>query len=272
MRTNLESTIWLIFVLALAGCFTQETVSTETANVDGQLTGATVDETAMTGLISNQVSFLLNTNDGCEKEKPCFWGIVPGEATVEDLTTRLGEPAYFSHYASYAFQSDQGVKVLATFSIRNGIVENGFVQLASVAEEKVPYLYWKSFSIAAIIENFGLPLNTEVGIDLGRERMDQNFVEYDFHLYFPSSNLRLVYVDGIASVGENIQICPMVTGERSFERVDIYIGENFEDIHSPVTLIEGFTDPSLADFYYSLVANPEAKCLSVDKNLFLQDG
>jgi hypothetical protein len=135
---------------------------------------------------------LLNSNADCEK--PCFWGIVPGETTYSEAVTVL-HPFGGSHnlvgyrqreYGLYTSIDDPDFKTSISVKITHDfaeLVESIFVRMHNPGYEKLSTEPWGFFRPVNILKEYGRPSEIRFGFSHGQEAYVTSVTDRAFNRY-----------------------------------------------------------------------------------------
>lgn len=214
---------------------------------------------------------LITTNQDCEL--PCWWGIVPGTATPNDLLSFLvplgvndigpaipwKDGSRYYHYALRVNQADI-LNLTATFSEKNDVIQS--IDVLADNFRIFPELAdsFQRHSLSQVLGRHGTPSRVLLGLQPPAEP-NAGFT-YDIWLFYEQSGILIDYFGvGVAPKGDSLDICP---AHSSLLEIRLYL----QSPHS-ATSLEKLTEGG-ADFD-ALIAQGRLRTLEEVTNLGLDD-
>jgi hypothetical protein len=205
---------------------------------------------------------------------PCFWGILPGQTTLEEATnifTHLGLPIHFTNardnkdFYEVMYDFESGLSISPLLTIQDQIVENLTVHITPEKSQPGVPREWLAYSPETLINRYGPPSDVDfwVGRTTGPDAysMVMYFNDVDLIIQYAGSERHTIYV------GENLlfRICPL-TDEMSSVRV--WLGE--EPIYPPgrATPLIDAADLTLTEFSNLILGDPDHACIELKDDAF----
>ncbi|MCA9962345.1 MAG: hypothetical protein KC443_25095 [Anaerolineales bacterium] len=221
------------------------------------------------------LSELMASNSGCEL--PCWWGVTPGEANVQEaedkfvlqgVKWREGEVIMgYPRPDSSFYYPDVSVMFFA---------QDGIVQLVSVDGTRdhydLAYRFtedWAQYSLAAMLNHYGVPSQVLLSAPVFVEADVPN--EYDLFLYFPSSSIEIKYLIAAEALENGkSRLCSDFEDVQNIYMNLYAVGKLTDEEATEVNSLEGFvtwefaTGMDTEEFYNLFKDTSSPVCVEVD--------
>lgn len=272
----------LIFMLAISGCMPNKTTIksalTLTQSPSSTLTPSTSTPTLQPTHTStltppatlkpeqaeNAIRTLLRNPVDCKA--PCFWGITPGQTTLDEATnilTHLGLQVKSITYQGkdfygirYNFQN--GLSVMVTLTVQEELVENLRVDITPEMQRAGILREWSAYSPETLIKQYGTP--SRVDFFLG----EIGPPTYSMQVYFKEVDLIIQYIniDHVVFESGQTHVCPLLD---QYTSVGIWLGENPQYPPAAVVPLEEATSMTLEEFSSLMMGSPDKACFRLKK-------
>lgn len=213
------------------------------------------------------IQALLRENVDCAA--PCFWGVIPGQTTLEDAKkefsylritlqyiTRLENKDYYE----FAYEFDNGLSFSPHLIVQDGIVRNLRVYITPELQQPGIPRSWLAYSPEMLIARYGTP--SRVDFFLGRREPPR----YSMQMYFDDVNLIIQYGSfDITFVPEGVRVCPVTD---QYDSIDIWFGMNPENPPGAVIPLEKATSLTIEEFADLMVGDLENACFNLKEEAF----
>ena len=159
--------------------------------------------------IDANLTELMLTNGGCEL--PCWWGIAPGETSLNSARkslTALGASFFGSTYASFGIAWGAGIE----FEVSNGIVQTLKIGGSYISNTDIREKYaqgWQPHSLPAILDRYGLPARVMVYRPF---QADPGQPSYHLLIFYEDSGIQIDYRGNVEMLGDDHYFaCPNMT-------------------------------------------------------------
>lgn len=207
--------------------------------------------------------------DSVDCEAPCFWGILPGKTTLEEVTnafTHLGLSLKYTttldgkDFYAVNYNLDNGIEISPVIAIQNNIVKSLDVGINDTSQAGSPRK-WSAYSPETLIKRYGPPSN--VDFFLGRVAPVPT---HSMDLYFEDVNLIVEYIGGsLLNDGPQLEICPLTN---QVEHVHIWMGDDPQYPPSPGVQLEEATSLTIEEFSNLMMGNPYNACFNLKEEIF----
>jgi hypothetical protein len=205
---------------------------------------------------------------------PCFWGIIPGQTSLEEAINRfahLGLPLQFTNardnkefYESiYDFRS--GLSISPLLTVQNKIVKNLRIYITPEKSEPGLPRQWLAYSPETLIDRCGLPSQVDFFVDRIRDGNVPQRTWYHMVLYFPAVDLIIEYSFAEIFPEDQFRACPLTDG---FQSVTLWLGKDPEQPPFDGLPVEEATDMTLDEFSRLMARTPENACFELNVELF----
>lgn len=183
----------------------------------------------------SQILNLLMTNAGCEL--PCWWGIVPGETTLDqtrEYIRSLGrelippQPSWkLRYYDGGVDLSKPLMHIHFQFLEQDGVVIATHVNIDHIGLDlSTLYQYWNSYSPSAIMHKYGQPERVWLEIGAMCAAGCGGISHYDLFLFYDHQGILIIY-HGKTSIQEGYRICPEFNKEAGqVNGIDIFLSSD----------------------------------------------
>jgi hypothetical protein len=213
-------------------------------------------------------TFLQNPMD-CEA--PCFWGVMPGQTTIEEATNifnHLGISLKHTgtegnnDFYSFIYNLDNGLEVTPILTIQNNTVKNLDIGINDGSETGTPRK-WIAYSPETLISRYGTP--SKVDFFLGRVAPTPT---HSMDMYFEKENLIVEYIGiDLLNTGSHLGICPL-TNKVDF--IGIWMGDDAHYPPSPGVPLEEATSLTMEEFSNLMKGDPKKACFNLKEEAFPQ--
>jgi hypothetical protein len=156
--------------------------------------------------IDANLTELMLTNGGCEL--PCWWGILPGETSIDSARESLKALGASFPGATYAsFGIDWGAAI--EFEVSNGIVQAmkiGGSYVPSRIDRDKYTVGWGPHSLTAVLDHYGLPTQVLVYRPF---QADPGQPSYHLLVFYGDLGIEIDYVGSVEILGDDDYLaCP----------------------------------------------------------------
>lgn len=205
-------------------------------------------------------------------EAPCFWGITPGQTTLEEainIFTHLGFQVKSTTYQGKDFYGieydfDDGLSISVILTIQNEIVENLRIKMHPEKQKPGATREWLAYSPEILIQRYGSPSRVE--FSLGR-------VDNPSHamiLYFESVKMIILYLgreEGFLNDKATLEVCPLIN---QFDYIEIWLGDDPQYPPLPEVPLEEATSLKMEEFSNLMTGDPRKACFNLKEEAFPQ--
>jgi hypothetical protein len=200
---------------------------------------------------------------------PCFWGIVPGQTTIEEAESIFSHLGLQTEIITYqgkdfynvAYDLDSGLSIYVNLPIQNEIVEN--IELKINAEKQNAGISrdWLAYSPETLIERYGIPSRVDIGIDWGPNTL------FTMELYFDEVDLIVEYGSTNMPHKQNwtLEVCPLTA---QLDGPWLWMGKNPRYPPGRGASLESVTSLTLDEFSKLMTGDPDDACFIVDGDVF----
>lgn len=278
MKINKQNYLYLICIIIISGCASNEIISTPfstetqlpsptsvtptskpTSTLQPMATATLTPPATLNPEVAKEtLKTLLNGSTDCLA--PCFWGITPGLTTLgeaKNIFTRLGLELLDKRRIEYEFEN--GLLISATLRVqKDWIVENLSIYITPEIKREGVEREWLAYSLETLITRYGVPSKVEIAVDTG----PRTFLSME--IYFDAFDLIVQYT-GYGILVDTNQICPLI---EQFDSVRIWMGENPEKPPSSAVSLEEATSLTTEVFSQLMTGNPNKACFDLNKEIF----
>jgi hypothetical protein len=282
--------LFLIFVIALSGCASNETTLTPTWT-QAQLPSPTLILSTSTPTFLPTQMPTLTPPATLEPEQakdtmrtllrgpldcgaPCFWGIMPGQTTLgeaKSIFTHLGIQIRSTTYEGKDFYGirydfDSGISIIVTLTVQEEIVENLRVDITPEIQRAGIPREWLAYSPETLINRYGLPSRVDFSVDRGPHEPGTTYTDYFMIMYFDKVNMIVSYEYGsIDPQLDSLRVCPLTD---QFTLVRVWLGANPQ--HPPLNEIplEQAMSVTMEEFSNLMTGHPNKACFNLKEEAF----
>jgi len=277
--------LFLIFVLAISGCMPNETTIKPTLTLI-QLPSPTLIPSTFTPTPQPTQSLTLTPPATLEPEQaentiktllrdpvdckaPCFWGITPGQTTLDESknslaylglqiksTTYQGKDFYGIRYDFHS-----GLSVMVTLTVQEELVENLRVDITPETQRAGIPREWSAYSPETLIKQYGTP--SRVDFFLG----EIGPPTYSMQMYFKEVDLIIQYInfDHVVFESGQTHVCPLLD---QYNSVRVWLGEDPQYPPGAAVPLEEATSMTRDEFASLMMGNPDSACFNLKKEMF----
>lgn len=226
--------------------------------------------TLLSTLTSEQVHSLIKkllwNNPECTL--PCFMGIIPGQTTLEEVSTlhEQTDPFYYCEldagktgYCNTAYRFETGLSFYFEISIKSGVVESMQIPVTLPKDQSLSARKeWNAITPASLVGKYGVPSRVEISLGLGETP------SYAIDIYFDDMDVIYEYQSSDLSVND-LKICP---NQDNFNYIRLWLGKN--PVNPPfagVPLVQS-TTLTRESFVELLATDANGACFTVNKEAF----
>jgi hypothetical protein len=200
---------------------------------------------------------------------PCFWGVIPGQTTLEEARQNLAylgiQPQYTNtldnkEYYDSSYTFDYGLSISLLLATQDGIVQNLVVNITPELQQPGVPRGWLVYSPESLIARYGTP--SRVDFFLGRREPPR----YSMQIYFETVDLIIQYGSfDITFVPGGIRICPL---DDQYDSIRVWLGKNPEHPPGIAVPLEKATSLTTEEFAELMVGNPKEACFNLKSEAF----
>lgn len=197
---------------------------------------------------TKDVTDFLANNGNCFL--PCFWGITPGESTLEDaaqVMKKISAPAFYEN------EIDEGFRVENQINIPNSdlIIDNSFFGRKDIIDTISIGIFGTAFhladyySIESLLEREGEPSAIWLYVGISDIEYLPKETAFNILLFYEEMSLAIVYFGTALKVNDHYLVCPETPNLYSTQvpkghtSVILYIGDG-DRYSTPNSIIEPF--------------------------------
>lgn len=200
---------------------------------------------------------------------PCFWGIIPGQTTVDEVRN------IFSHFGiqtkivtnkdkqfyNFNYDLNSGLSIKIVLSILRNIVQTTTVTLVPDLQKVGNTREWLAYSPETLIKRYGMPSRIDFVADWGPGPF------FSMQMYFDSVDLIIQYA------GDNVlpnkkgssQICPLTD---QFNSVRLWMGKNPLYPPGKGVPLEKATSMTMEEFSKLMTSESNNACFILVEDVF----
>lgn len=204
-----------------------------------------------------------------ECKVPCFWGVVPGQTTLDEavnIFAHLGLNLKFTatlggkDFYQVVYNLGNGIEVSPVIAVQNNLVLSIDIGINDVSQAEISRK-WSAYSPETLINQYGSP--SRVDFFLGRVAPTPI---HSMILYFDALDLIVEYSGAdIVSDVPTLGICPLTN---QVDLVRIWIGDDLQYPPSDGIPLEEATSLTMEEFTKLMVGDPEDACFSLKGEAF----
>ncbi len=201
---------------------------------------------------------------------PCFWGIIPGQTTVEearDIFKYFGLQVSSIPYAGKIYNSidynlTNGLSVSVTLTIKDDIVENIQIKITPDDQKTDLPKDWLAYSPETLIKRYGIPSRVDFLADWGPRPL------FSMQMYYDEEDLIIQYAGFDLLEGDqksSLQFCPLTA---QFDGVWLWMGKNPHNPPGRGVSLEDATSLTLEDFSKIMTGDKDKSCFQINGDMF----
>jgi hypothetical protein len=205
------------------------------------------------------IKALLNNPIDCSA--PCFWGITPGQTTIEearDIFSHFGLQMASTIYngekfSGIQYEFESGLWIDVTLEIQDDIVENIQIKITPSVQKGGIGKEWMAYSPETLIKRYGIPSRVDFAADWGPGPF------FAMQMYFDEEDLIVQYAGDNIIPGQkgSSQVCPL---SAQFDSIWLWMGKNPHDPPGFGVPLETVTSLTLNSFSKLMTGDPENAC------------
>lgn len=231
----------------------------------------------------------LKTNGNCKL--PCFWGITPGETTLDEVKRFIENLGWKGdEYHTFISPDDTLYATLHTVDDNAiGIMiypQNGLVDTISSGFGGRNFKTWMPFyTIEQVLSSEGVPSQIYVSLATGLEVSTPKITEYNLDIFYQKSQILVIYSGSAIKQGDSYKICPgnphqgnpnvpedegsisMFLGVPGNERTPEELINPFGQFGSPLT-IDAVFGMTPEEFYNKMTLSKEPACFLTPRSVW----
>lgn len=243
---------------------------TETPIPPTQTVISTLTPTPLNTLEPEQAKETIRTllQDSVDCDAPCFWGITPGQTTLNeaiDIFTHMGLQVKNTTYQGTNFYGieygfDSGLSISVILTIQNEIVENLRIKMLPEKLSAGVTRMWSAYSPETLINRYGSPSKVDFFIDRGPNLL------FVMDMYFDSVDLIVEYgITNVTPYQNSPRICPITA---QFDSVRAWLGKDPYTPPSELVPLEKATSLTIDQFTQLMLGDAEKACFTLKGNAF----
>jgi hypothetical protein len=203
-------------------------------------------------------------------EAPCFWGIMPGQTTLDEATNifvHLGLSLKFTatldgkDFYAANYNLHDGIEVSPVIAIQNNSVKSLDVGINDTSEVGDPRK-WTAYSPETLIQRYGSPSRVEFSLG----RVDNP--SHTMILYFESVHMIILYIGRAEYFLNNkntLKLCPLIN---KVDFIQFWMGDD-PQYPPPVDVpLEKATSLTIEDFSKLMIGEPAKACFNLKEEAF----
>ncbi len=215
--------------------------------------------------VAETISALLRDPGDCLA--PCFWGIMPGQTTVdkaEEIFNHLGLPMGITtfegkEFATTEYDFGDGLSFDVILTLQNNVVENLRIKMNVEKQMVGKARKWLAYSPETLIKRYGMPSRVDF---LGSWSPGPYF---SMEMYFDPLDLIVEYDDLVLLPEQGSWlVCPLTT---QFEGLSLWMGKNPVYPPGEGIQLEKATSLTIEDFAKLMTGNPKQACFVFNGNV-----
>ncbi len=228
---------------------------------------ATLPATLEPGKAEETIRTLLQEPVDCEA--PCFWGIIPGQTTLEEainIFTHLGfqlkhiNTRDSKEFYGAVYNLGNGLEVTPILTVQNNIVKNLDMGINDLSQSGTSRK-WSAYSPETLINRYGSP--SQVNFFLGRVAPTPT---HSMEMYFEKVKLIVQYIGtNLLNAGDQLEICPLTN---QVEYIHIWMGDDPRYPPSPGVPLEKATSLTIKEFSELMTGDIDKACFVLKEEAF----
>lgn len=199
-------------------------------------------------------------------EVPCFWGIIPGKTSRDEVRTLFGSLGFITleggNFYSAGYKSDTRNGFSVTFYTAGDIIKNITITPDIIKQKEGSRREWIAYSPETLIKKFGKPARVQFAIDNGPNHviiMIMYFNDVDLIAAYEGHNM-------FPSRPHSPLFCPLTA---SIDFVRLWIGPDPPDPPSYGTVsLEKATSLTIDQFTQLMLGAPQEACFILNGDVF----
>lgn len=168
---------------------------------------------------------LFETNGGCRF--PCWWGIVPGKTTWEEVHALLS-PFMHSDVDQILGRDDDIVYTFSYYSYENVFIEvqtQSDLPVPDVSIQDVPSEYLSNLNLSHIFQTYGMPDGIYIRSPYGHNAIGPCLGEFEMFTYYTSKRFAVRYIYQGYAIKQTVRVC----GLNSPSSAEFYVWAHSSD-------------------------------------------
>jgi hypothetical protein len=207
--------------------------------------------------------------DPVDCEAPCFWGIVPGQTTLDEaknIFTHLGSQIKSTtldnkEFYGIAYDLDNGLSIIVTLTVQDEVVTDMRVYITPETQKTGVPREWSAYSPETLIKRYGLPSRVGFSVDWGPRTF------FDMVMYFDELDLIVEYAGNniISGTNESPGVCPLTD---QFDSVRVWMGKDPQYPPQNAIPLEKATSMTMEEFSKLMTGDPSKACFNLKGEMF----